>query len=221
MPLSRARFQNLAERGHAKSEGIGELYERVVMGQTSRKRWTDTTGILDLLSSWKALRWKGARSHVAAILPEWISANRRTLEHLERQTIGRLRDEDFNAILLLAGTLKEQGLKPTCYGKLLHFLLPGAILLWDQAEIRNGYEIDSDPYEFVRYQGFGKRLALLVGADGRKGEALLISQHEERTGHREPFTKILDDFGYLRSARQEAIRALGGYESAFKLFSSV
>lgn len=166
--------------------------------------------VLDTLSRWKALRWKGGgRTTIEAPFTAWVGRNCRLIDSLQRKRLAELSPQDLQTILYLAGSAFEQGWPPTMIGKSLHFLLPHCVVLWDLEYVRDAYGLGCDVYSFVGYQNFGRRiLRYLADKEGRTVLSSLSREHVEDAGFPCPLPKLIDEIAYSPdSAANRRLRA--------------
>ena len=110
----------------------------------SQARFED---LLSVLREWKATRFKDATKIVPRVLRNWIPAHLSTLRSLASRRIENLREEELVELGRLANDLSLRGLKPTCYGKTLAFLMPETALIWDDKVVRRLYNFDSSTWQ--------------------------------------------------------------------------
>jgi hypothetical protein len=198
-----------------KLEGI---YPKLVWATRSVDPERRLDNAIEFLGKWRALRFRGGGDLVRRVYPEWVKANEMTLRKLEHRPLYALSSQDFYAIFYLAATLSERHLPPTTFGKLLHFLLPETVLLWDQEIVRDAYDLEGDPCSFVSYQCFGWRLLRHISRSaGISDLQMLEEKHAQFATYYEPATRILDHLAYYRTLAKRAVAALGGHEQAFRL----
>jgi hypothetical protein len=168
--------------------------------------------IIEVLGPWKGLRWKGS-AKLKDLLSSWVSDNREALNSLEKKkSMMALDSDDYVRVVSLAGDFWYKGVPPTCYGKVLHFLLPDVILLWDEENVRSKemYNLDGDPYSFAKYQSFGRRLIEhLKVNEGNGVVGMIMRTHVEKIGYTEPLPKIIDELAYSPELQKKAMEALG------------
>ncbi len=173
---------------------------------------------IKFLGKWNALRFKGGGDRLREVYPKWLKANRAILGKLERRPLYSLNSADFYSILYLTTSMWEKGIPPTTYGKLLHFLLPETVLLWDQKVVRTCYALHDDPCSFLSYQCFGWRLLHHISRmEGVSPLGKLEKSHAKLAGYYEPVTRILDHLAYRPQIARRAVTALGGSARAFSL----
>ncbi len=198
-----------------KLEGI---YPKVVWATKNVDAQKRLDEAIEFLGKWKALRFRSGGDLVRRVYPEWVRANGMTLHNLERRPLYALSAQDFYSILYLSATLSERGMPPTTFGKLLHFLLPETVLLWDQAIVRDTYDLEGDPCSFVAYQCFGWRLLRHISlSSGTSAIETLEKKHAQFATYYEPATRLLDHLAYDRTLSKKAVATLGGHEQAFRL----
>lgn len=175
---------------------------------------------IEWLGKWGALR--GIKKNKASrILKRFVDVHGRDIERLNRKPLSTLDDNDFQLVGQLAEDLVSRGMRPTAYGKALHFLLPETILMWDDKYVRETYrlwETDSrkTPPLFVRYQLFGWRLLKLISdSEGKAVLDTIRAKHRVVAGCNEPITKLIDELVYDGEGNlQRAVTALGGLDRA-------
>jgi hypothetical protein len=178
---------------------------------------------------WNAWDWRTRAPGVdraLEFLPGFLKRNAPAIRSLRKQSLLTLGDADFATIRNLARKL-DTGLEfvgskpdgkvgtiraPTAWGKLLHFLAPEAILLWDAEVVRNGpLQLGDGPDDFVVLQRWGQRLLLQLDKEKRGSIPRMLIEHRRQTkGHYyEPITKFLDETMYDREAIRQAKALIG------------
>lgn len=171
---------------------------------------------LEFLGKWKALRFRGGGEAFRRICRAWLGKNLNDLHRLQGRVLYRLAPEDFHTVLKISSSFRDCGAPPTTLGKALHFFLPETVMLWDQATVRNTYNLRPDPESFVSYQRFGWKLLHHV-TRSRNINALeqLEKDHARTVGYFEPITMILDHLAFSPKLSARAVEALGGHSKAF------
>ncbi len=176
---------------------------------------------LSFLGQWNALRFKGGEKKVRSIIPSWLSENEWILRRLDGRPLRSLAFADFSLVFYLSASLRQGGIPPTAFGKLLHFFLPETVLLWDEEIVRTRYDLDGDPYTFLTYQCYGWRLLdYLSNSPGAIPLVKIQQAHAEDigySGYSEPLPKLIDELAYTEPLRARAVAALGGFDIAFRL----
>lgn len=196
------------------------IYRQEVIERGESEFDTSVDGAIKFLRKWGGLRsYRGGGDKFRVFLPDWIEDNEWALNRLRGKQLHEFGNgREFMLVVYLAGSLWDKSISATLYGKLLHFLLPDAVLLWDQDVVRDGYDLDGDPYSFASYQYFGHRLLRhLTIHEGEDVLGRIQDEHAKVTGYAEPFTKLLDELAYEEYLRDQAVEALGGWGEAFHL----
>lgn len=171
---------------------------------------------VEFLGKWKALRFKGGGASFRRICKTWLRNSLTHLQDLQGRALYSFTPEDFQAVLKISSSFRDCGAPPTTLGKALHFFLPEAVMLWDQAIVRNRYKLRTDPESFVSYQRFGWKLLHHV-ARNKTVNVLrqLEGDHARSIGYFEPMTMILDHLAFSPKLSARAVTALGGPSKAF------
>lgn len=156
-------------------------------------------------------------------LPRFLKSHRDSLKCLDGKYLQTFAPTDFELVHAMSADLLE-GLSfthkgrhhgaQTATGKLLHFLLPHGVMMWDDRVVRQeAYDgLGSTATDFVNYQMFGKRVLLRLLEDSSTGELSGLSlRHSKDCGlnYVEPLPKLLDEMAYDRVEAQAASRAVG------------
>jgi hypothetical protein len=160
------------------------------------------------------------------VVPSYVEAHQPELRRLRTKELFELTDLDFSSILnLMADAAKTQRLGSTAAGKLLHYLIPEAVMMWDAYWVQGRYAIGNSPKDFVAYQRFGQRLLQhLVKYEHHSILKELRQRHADETRKMTeidspcdvPVTKLLDELAYDGLGnRERAIVALGGWDGSF------
>lgn len=156
--------------------------------------------LLSVLRSWKATRFKDSDTIVPNVLREWIPAHITPLKNISRRPLENLRDEDFAQLKALAKDLSGKGIKPTCYGKTLAFLMPETALIWDDSVVRGLYKFEATPAQYAGYHRMVCKLAReLMHQEGVGIIREIERKHAEVANACEPFAKIVDELAYERA----------------------
>ena len=171
------------------------------------------------MKHWRAFRFPGGVNSFGQIYPGWLAENKEILARLKGRSLYSLSAENgLYSVLCLGTNAWEAGMRPTTFGKLLHFLLPETVLLWDQKVVRDQYELDGDPCSFLAYQCFGLKLLRHISRkDGVNSLRALEETHAKSIGYFEPLTRILDHLAYDEPMADRAVSVLGGHARAFAL----
>ncbi len=190
---------------------------------------------VDLLYTWGGIRKPDSlRRPMADRFEAWLRLYRPKWTALAAKRIESLSDDDLLLVLDLAGSLAypietfEVGkrhwtlMTPTAWGKLLHFILPNAVILWDEGQVRNSYGLDDDPYSFVCYQAFARALSMKIQHSHPGGLVSWVQRHaavvrtEEGNpqsanlqDYMEPAPKLIDELAYDCRARDAALSLVG------------
>jgi hypothetical protein len=166
--------------------------------------------LLAVLREWKATRFKGATTKVPRVLRAWIPSNLVALRRLGKLRVETLSDSDIRKISELADDLLARGIKPTCFGKTIAFLLPETALIWDDLVVRRLFEFEPTPSAYGEYHRMVRNLARhLIRAEGRSTIRRIESTHAKAAGVREPFAKIVDELAYERAWVLFAMKEIG------------
>lgn len=196
-----------------------EVYRRLVLERKKRKPRGLIEDAIKFLGHWNALRISGGGERMREFLPLWTKNNSALLASLGTKKLETLKPSDFKKVLYLAGSLWDDNIPPTTYGKTLHFFLPESVLLWDLAYVRNRYNLGGDPYTFTSYQVYGWRLlGYLVKNHGKAVLERMRREHTKTVGYAEPLTKMMDELAYHENLRKKAVGALDDDEGAFCLY---
>ena len=216
------------EKYHKKSDDPETFYSILYLdgkGVEPVARLDRSILFLAVWNAWGPNREPGA-ARALEFLPKFLSENASTIRSLRGRSLLTLDDRDFANIGHLATQLdsglsfavvKEGGKTvstrtPTAWGKLLHFLAPESILLWDSEYVRNGpLQLDDGPGDFVCLQRWGKRLLQHLENESRGSVPKMLGNHRMQTKGRydEPVTKFLDEVMYDPEAVRLAISAIG------------
>ena len=204
----------------------GARYYRRTIGVAAHGRCAPAPeDVVDFLYNWGIRKPRTLDRHYAALLEDWGERNESELNRLRGKTLGTLRGKDYASIQHLAaelvyplrykkvGTRTYQLISGTIFGKAMHCYLPDAVLLWDEARVRENYGLLDDPFSFVCYQAFGRLVFELLGggrdpriwtrvvSDHLKDALLLemkggLADPQELEAKPEPPTKIIDELAY-------------------------
>jgi hypothetical protein len=146
---------------------------------------------------------KKRQRKMAAVLPRWFKENRSIWEPLREKNIIDFEKTDDRAVYLLASSLYQDcDLGSTEYGKLMHFISPIGVVMWDDKWVRKNYGLEEGPREFVFYQRVLRALLEEVGDnEGRRVLNSLQKQHHTQTGCSGGIPKLLDEAVYHRATR--------------------
>jgi hypothetical protein len=199
---------------HSREEEQGDsVYMESVV---STRDWSPARRVdhaVSFLRSWNALRSRGLTdTRAKRLIRGFIKDNRDDILSTRATQLARLKQTDIDKIGAMFDDARARGLGPTAVGKLLHFLMPDTVLLWDQKTIRSVLWLGPESKEFLRYQLFGKRLlAHLEGVGGPRSLQRMRARHRVAAGGDEPLTKLVDELFYDESGmRERTILALGG-----------
>lgn len=199
------------------------LYRTFVIEAGRHERLRSAGNAVCFLEVWGGYRYRrrGLRK-ARRCLPDFLRKNAACLSRLAGVRLENFDEQDFEDTRELMEQLqdrlsfsvngKDVG-APTAAGKLLHYLLPHGVAMWDNDVIRdNAYNIGDQSTDFVNYQRFGKRvLRHLAGKDGTRALAELTAMHSRRCklSYTEPLPKLIDEMAYRSSAAKAAVRAVG------------
>ena len=206
------------ESYHHSPDPVEHYYPELVLAPSGKRIEEKIDSAVRFLGPWKALRFRGGATKLKAEYHPWCRDYGWIIEGLHGKRLQGLQPNDFGLIAWAAAGLRERGIPSTATGKLLHFLVPDSILLWDRDVIRDGYHLKDDPFSFVSYQCFGWRLLRsLRRSEGSEAFRNLEEKHAGAVGYREPLTKILDELAYSTDLASKAVSAIGGQVDAFRL----
>jgi hypothetical protein len=216
MSFELQQLREAAETYIGHNEGTHGVWPALVWEQRSKPPSTRLDEAVSFLGKWKALRFKGGGAAFRRIYTAWLRENLTALKRLQGRVLYDLAPEDFQYVLRMSSSFRDNGAPPTTFGKALHFLLPETIMLWDQEVVRNNYRLSSDPRSFVSYQRFGwKLLHHVTRGQSIKVLSQLEKDHARSAGYFEPMTMILDHLAYSPELSASAVTALGGHSHAF------
>jgi hypothetical protein len=224
MTFGRRRFLTAVNWYHENPPYQEEpVYRALVINASRHQRLQSAVDAVCFLDVWGGYRFRRrGLSKARRYLPGFLRQNAASLARLDRARLENFDESDFEIIRDLMAQL-ENGLcftvngreigAPTAAGKLLHYLLPHGVMMWDGEVVRtNAYNIGDGAVDFVSYQRFGKRLLLhLAGKDGRRALRELATMHSSRCklSYYEPLPKLLDEMAYRPSAAKAAARIVG------------
>jgi len=180
--------------------------------------------LLELIKAWGALRGTGlSLDGLGRVLKKWVRSNRRDLQALRGIPIVALSRAQVAQVGMMYWDLrKKRRLGPTCSAKLLHFLLPESVCLWDTEKVRHGtYWLGDSETDFVKYQEMGQGLArFFVAEEGSAAISLIEKRHFRALrqkgwithfapGQVEAFPKIFDELVYEGIWCRAALKKLG------------
>jgi len=210
---------------HEESTTPESFYSTLYLRGKGEEPETRVNSSVLFLALWNAWDYRFQQPGVVRALeylPGFLRENASNIQSLRNRAILTLEEGDFAVIRDLAAQL-DYGLvfndkfgprrAQTAWGKLLHFLVPEAILLWDGEYVRNGpLQLGDGPDDFVALQRWGQRLARQLDETNRGATERLSTDHRRMTnGHYdEPVTKIFDEAMYDAEAIEHAIDAIGG-----------
>lgn len=182
---------------------------------------------LDLWKGYNFRYEKEGLRRAREYLPEFFenSRIRRSIRTLRSRHLESLKPSDFSHVHELMSTLLDElAFDPgkgrprqgaaTPAGKLLHFLAPHAVVMWDSDIIRTrAYGIGDSADDYVGYQRFCQRVLWLLSGSGRDNALGDIARRHSVRCHLsyiEPLPKLLDEMAYYKSGRiaKRAARAV-------------
>jgi len=199
------------------------LYRAFVIGARGHERVLSAGNAACFLEVWGGYRYRkrGLRK-ARRYLPDFLRRNAGSLTRLSSLRLENYGEKDFDVVRELMANLLDglsftvKGKKvgaPTAAGKLLHYLLPHGVMMWDNEVVRtNAYNIGDSATDYDRYQRFGKRVLLhLAGEGGPKGLRELTVAHSRRCklSYCEPLPKLLDEMAYRPRVAKAAARVVG------------
>jgi len=216
MSFELEQLREAAEKYPYHDAGTHVVWPRLVWERRTESPLARVDDAVEFLGKWKALRFKGGAVAFRRICAKWLGKNLTDLQHLQGGVLYILAPEDFQTVLKISSSFRDCGAPPTTFGKALHFFLPEAVMLWDQAIVRNTYKLRPDPESFVSYQRFGWKLLHHV----TRNKTVNVLRHLERDhartlGYFEPITMILDHLAFSPRLSARAVRVLGGRSKAF------
>jgi len=196
--------------------GTHGVWPRLVSARRNEPLVARLDDAVEFLGKWKALRFKGGKTAFRRICSTWLRKNLTDLRRLQGRVLYSLTPEDFQTVLKISSSFRDCGAPPTTLGKALHFFLPETVMLWDQAIVRNTYELRPDPESFVSYQRFGWKLLHHITRNKTVNALRQLERDHARTiGYFEPITMILDHLAFSPKLSTRAVAALGGSSQAF------
>ncbi len=216
MSFELEQLREAAEKYSHHDAGTHAVWPSLVWDRRSKSPVARLDDAVEFLGKWKALRFKGGGTAFRRICTNWLRKNLTDLHRLQGRVLYSLAPEDFQRVFRISSSLRDCGAPPTTFGKALHFFLPETVMLWDQAIVRNTYELRPDPESFVSYQRFGWKLLHHV----TRGETVNVLRQPERDharsiGYFEPMTMILDHLAFSPKLSARAVAVLGGSSRAF------
>ena len=220
--LSAGEYYHWTESG---DPDRGELpYQQILLHGKNLPPSERVDDCVEWLVRWGGLRGTTKRKARLA-LKSFVKEFEDDLVKLRSKSLAELGPSQLHRIGRLAESLSGRGLKPTTYGKALHFFMPDTVLMWDDWYVRSTYRLREDDKEnraettssqFERYQWFGWRLIrLLIESEGDQIVATIHGKHRATARCDEPVTKILDEMVYDGEGnRERAVAALGGLDRA-------
>ena len=212
------------EAYHERSTSPEAFYARFYLEGKGKQPPSRVLHAIIFLQAWTAWDYRFREDgplRALEFLPGFIEENSPTIQHLRDRSLLTLEDDDINAIRDLAVSL-ESGLTfddgrgprraPTAWGKLLHFLAPESILLWDGETVRKGpLHLNDGPDDFAALQRWGRALSRHLEKDRVGGYAGLAVAHrlQRKDSYEEPVTKIIDEAMYDPSTIRQAIEIVG------------
>ncbi|MCI4347106.1 MAG: VanZ family protein [Thermoplasmata archaeon] len=181
-------------------------YAGLVFGHSANSPAEFAAAGLEFLERWGAFHYSQRTRRVetlSEVLPSWFERNLSLWEPLHKKAILNFTPEDTVSVYRLAQSLyREDGLTSTEFGKLLHFVSPLGIVMWDHKWVRKNYELEEGPREFLFYQqALQGILYELIRREGREMIASLASRHKEVTGCLGGIAKLLDEAVYDNRSR--------------------
>ena len=210
------QLREAAEKYTYHDAGTHGVWPKLVWETRSRSPTTRLDDAVEFLGKWKALRFMGGGVAFRRICKTWLRKNLSDIQRLQGRVLYNLTLEDFQTVLKISSSFRDCGAPPTTLGKALHFFLPETVMLWDQAIVRNRYNLRSDPESFVSYQRFGwKLLHHVTRTKSVNVLQQLEKDHARSTGYFEPMTMILDHLAFSPKLSARAVVALGSRSKAF------
>jgi hypothetical protein len=216
MSFELEQLREAAEKYPYHDAGTHGVWSRLVWERRNLSPVARLDDAVEFLGKWKSLRFKGGKTAFRIICTKWLRKNLTVLERLQGRVLYSLAPEDFQDILEISSSFRDCGAPPTTFGKALHFLLPEAVMLWDQAIVRNTYKLRPDPESFVSYQRFGWKLLHHITRNKTVNALQQLGRDHARTvGYFEPMTMMLDHLAFSPKLSARAVAALGGPSRAF------
>ncbi len=215
-PFELKQLREAAERYAYHDAGTHGVYPRLVWERRNKSPVARLDDAIEFMGKWKALRFKGGKTAFRRICTTWLRKNLNDLQRLQGRVLYSLALDDFQHILDISTSFRDCGAPPTTFGKALHFFLPETVMLWDQAIVRNTYNLRPDPESFLSYQRFGWKLLHHVTCNKTANVLRQLERDHARTvGCFEPITMILDHLAFSAKLSARAVAALGGPSKAF------
>ncbi len=216
MSFELGQLREAAEKYAYHDASTHGIYPRLIWKRRNQSPVARLDDAVEFLGKWKALRFKGGKTAFRRICTKWLRQNLTDLQRLQGRVLYSLAPEDFQRVFRISSSLRDCGAPPTTFGKALHFFLPETVMLWDQAIVRNTYELRPDPESFVSYQRFGWKLLHHVTRNKTVNMLRQLERDHARTvGYFEPMTMILDHLAFSPKLSARAVEALGGHSQAF------
>jgi hypothetical protein len=214
--------------GKARGQHTDDFYRENLVGTLNRPPIERVDDAVEFLRGWGGLRTRRGgltNERASEIIRDFIGRRQQEIIELGKVPLYELKPPHLTVIKTMYRDLSQKESKDalvipgTGRGKLLHFLLPNTVLLWDDVMIRAPLLIDDTTEDFERYQRFGWRLVNhLISTEGLAAVESIVRDHESLTDCKEPLPKLIDELFYDRQGnRERAILQLGGLEPALSL----
>jgi hypothetical protein len=167
------------------------------------------------LDKWGAFHYSQRKLRIAALssyLPDWFETTQETLKSIRISVIQAMTPDENASVYSLANSLYRGGVKPTEYGKLLHFVAPFGVALWDDKWVRTNYELAEGPREFMFYQrALQALIAELTRVEGERSIETLLANHHQQTGCEGGLPKLFDEAVYDDISRTKIARWISNH----------
>ncbi len=217
--------------GKARGKHGDDYYRENLVGTLGRPPLERVDDAVQFLRGWGGLRTGRAgltNARATEIIRAFVESRQQDIDELWRIPLHDLKPDHFTMVRSMYNELGRRQpedamvFPETGRGKLLHFLLPRTVLLWDGVMVRAPLLLpirEATSEDFERYQRFGWRLAShLISTEGLAAVESVVKDHEPFTDCQEPLPKLIDELFYDRQGnRERAILQLGGLDSALSL----
>jgi hypothetical protein len=198
------------------------VYRLFVLDDPARRAELRPVDAVEYLELWDAYNFRYAArglSRARRFLRVFLYVNGRDLRRLAGNRLEDMSESDFDLVRNLMEQVVE-GLRfgtdrrraPTAAGKLLHYLLPDGVIMWDREKVQDrAYQIGDTVEDFMRYQKFGRNLLRYLADVAGCNLTKLSAAHSNQCGlsYREPLPKMLDEMAYHRPTARAALAVVG------------
>ncbi len=220
--------EHLRSAGKAYGQHGDTFYRENLVGTQGLPPLERIEPMVQFLRGWGGLRTGQAgltNERAAVIIKGFVEAHLQEINDLSKIPLYELKSEHFTRVRNLYTELGRRQppdsltFPETGRGKLLHFLMPNTVLLWDGEMVRAPLLLEPTAEDFERYQRFGWRLVNhLISTEGLAAVESVVREHEALTDCKEPLPKLIDELFYDRHGnRERAILQLGGLDPALSV----